>query len=448
MTSSVYYPSSDAGYWPCNYSMQDVSSYQQQQQPNYLQEPYQQSYNPYVQQQQQILPQHYSQQQRSPTEIVTRQPSPPYVAQPKPEPETSPPNSSLLESLLRHGKEAVPGNYVNSAVKTKTSPVTMSDPTLSTYIPCQTPPYTPGSSSSDRTSPMTSILGDSQDRFPCAAQQSSSVAAAGLNYPQQSYPGYAHAQSASGYGALHATSPVSPNASTFEGHGSTYANPYGNNNNNVVKKNARDGSEYEDEPMPTDFPWMKSNYGSCALDVKRSGQKRTRQTYTRYQTLELEKEFHFCRYLSRKRRVEIAHSLGLTERQIKIWFQNRRMKAKKDSKLGLSSPDNLGEDALNPGLVSTPNDQTPSVMNTTTTTTTSAMPQSNSLPEQQQQQQQLYQDCQLQRMHHGYMNYQQHQLHQQHQLPHQLQHHGYIDADYQRVYKHQQAAKLELHTGS
>merc|ERR1712141_758467 len=61
--------------------------------------------------------------------------------------------------------------------------------------------------------------------------------------------------------------------------------------------------------------------------------KKVRTTFTGRQIFELEKMFEDKKYLSSTERAEMARMLNVTEQQVKIWFQNRRTKWKKQENI-------------------------------------------------------------------------------------------------------------------
>ena len=71
------------------------------------------------------------------------------------------------------------------------------------------------------------------------------------------------------------------------------------------------------------------NGSSQGGDNNSNRKKKARTTFTGRQIFELEKQFEIKKYLSSSERSTLAQLLGVTETQVKIWFQNRRTKWKK-----------------------------------------------------------------------------------------------------------------------
>ncbi|XP_041258802.1 homeobox protein HMX1-like [Onychostruthus taczanowskii] len=75
------------------------------------------------------------------------------------------------------------------------------------------------------------------------------------------------------------------------------------------------------------------------------GRKKTRTIFSKSQVFQLESTFDVKRYLSSSERAGLAASLHLTETQVKIWFQNRRNKLKRQMS---SEPEGQGPGPAEP----------------------------------------------------------------------------------------------------
>merc|ERR1712130_808663 len=82
-------------------------------------------------------------------------------------------------------------------------------------------------------------------------------------------------------------------------------------------------------PHTDDTALTDTEYRNTPGDTEIPRRKKMRTTFTGRQIYQLEKMFETKKYLNGGERRNLSSLLGVTEQQVKIWFQNRRTKWKK-----------------------------------------------------------------------------------------------------------------------
>ena len=102
---------------------------------------------------------------------------------------------------------------------------------------------------------------------------------------------------------------------------------------NVIFKNMENpdiSNNSTNKPSNSNYFCSENNEKITDTCEVRTMKPRQRTSFTAKQLVALELEFQITEYLTRIRRINIALSLSLSEKQIRIWFQNRRVKKNKE----------------------------------------------------------------------------------------------------------------------
>ncbi|XP_018951636.1 H2.0-like homeobox protein isoform X2 [Cyprinus carpio] len=132
-------------------------------------------------------------------------------------------------------------------------------------------------------------------------------------------------------------SPVTPSASAYHRHGIHLTSRAAINAQSAPPLSSKDLKFGIDRILSTDFEpkgkeslSLRGPYAVLSKDTMPQTYKRkrswSRAVFSNLQRKGLEKRFEIQKYVTKPDRKQLAAMLGLTDAQVKVWFQNRRMK--------------------------------------------------------------------------------------------------------------------------